>query len=247
MMLRDVLLIVWKEWKESILQLGGLRKAGLLSTALLAVVFGIIFPFQAGSAWVQSPESLVYWAWIPLFLVTNIVTDSFAGERERRTLETLLATRLSSDAILYGKILAAVAYAGAVIGTVLILGLVTVNLLHGGDGLLMYPPAAVAIISLLTAFGGGIVATMGTMISMRTSSVRQAQQISGIGVMLLVFVPVFAVQSLPDTWRSSAVQWLSGLGGAQVWLLAVLFLVLLNGALLMVARRVFDRTAMNLD
>ena len=37
----------------------------------------------------------VMWMWFSLLLVINVVADSFAGERERHTLETLLASRLS--------------------------------------------------------------------------------------------------------------------------------------------------------
>ena len=44
-------------------------------------------------------------------MVSSLVADSFAGERERHTLETLLASRLPDRAILAGKLLVPVAVA----------------------------------------------------------------------------------------------------------------------------------------
>jgi len=73
------------------------------------------------------------WAWVPLFLVMGVIAYSFAGDRERHTLETLLASRLSNRAILLGKIAAAVGYALRVTLLSLAAGLVTVNVAHGRD------------------------------------------------------------------------------------------------------------------
>ena len=42
-----------------------------------------------------------------------MIADGIPGERERHTLETLLASRLSDRSILLGKVMAAVPTAGA--------------------------------------------------------------------------------------------------------------------------------------
>ena len=73
----------------------------------MIAVFGVFLPLQNGASWVTSPITMVYWAWMPLMLVTGVIADSFAGERERHTLETLLASRLPDRAILLGKVAAA--------------------------------------------------------------------------------------------------------------------------------------------
>jgi ABC-2 type transport system permease protein len=56
---------------------------------------------------------------------------SVAGERERRTLETLLASRLDERAILFGKLLAARAYGWGLTLLSLLLGAASVSLAYG--------------------------------------------------------------------------------------------------------------------
>ena len=72
----------------------------LLSPLALA----IYLPLQARDAWVNGPIPLVPATLMPVMLVGLTIADSFAGERERHTLPTLLASRLSDRAILIGKI-----------------------------------------------------------------------------------------------------------------------------------------------
>lgn len=52
---------------------------------------GILVPAQSGSTWTTSPSTPFLIAWVTLGLVVSMTADSFAGERERHTLETLLA------------------------------------------------------------------------------------------------------------------------------------------------------------
>jgi len=108
----DVLTVAWKEAKE-FGRPGWHLKGGRLSMIIMFVVFGVFLPLQSGDRWVTSPVTMLYWAWVPLMLVTGFIADSFAGERERHTLETLLASRLPDRAILFGKVAAAVAYGWA--------------------------------------------------------------------------------------------------------------------------------------
>ncbi len=76
----------------------------LLSLLALA----IYLPLQARDAWVNGPIPLVPATLMPVMLVGLTIADSFAGERERQTLPTLLASRLSDRAILIGKIVPSV-------------------------------------------------------------------------------------------------------------------------------------------
>jgi len=73
-------------------------------------ILGIYLPWQNGPEWARTPLLPAALSWLPLLLVGALVADSFAGERERKTLETLLASRLSDRAILLGKIAALVSY-----------------------------------------------------------------------------------------------------------------------------------------
>ena len=76
-----------------LLQHGGIR-SGILPMVIVPLgLLGVMLPWQMGRAWIESPLSLAVWAWMPLMLMAGLIADSFAGERERHTLETLLASR----------------------------------------------------------------------------------------------------------------------------------------------------------
>jgi ABC-2 type transport system permease protein len=182
--MRDLLTVAGKEWREL---LGGPGFRGKSGIALTIAVFGIVLPLQTGRAWIESPLALASWIWVPMFLVASVITEAFAGERERHTLETLAATRLSNEAILYGKMTAAVVYAIAVSAISLLLGLVAVNLQAKGDGLIMFSPVVLGVVALVGILGAILVAAAGTMISLHSPTVRQAVQLLG-GVIMVVFL-----------------------------------------------------------
>ena len=68
-----------------------------------------------------------------------MIPDSFAGERERHTLEPLLATPLSDRAILFGMISAAVGYGWGITLISMVIGLLATNLIPVHEDLLLYP------------------------------------------------------------------------------------------------------------
>ena len=109
-MLLDMWTIIRKDIKEVFSARGTGRRGGWMSILIFVGLLGILMPLQTGQQWLTNPVLPILWSWIPVFLVVSVVTDSFAGERERNTLETLLASRLSDRAILFGKIGAAVLY-----------------------------------------------------------------------------------------------------------------------------------------
>lgn len=239
-MLTDLYTIVWKEWREYVLQRGNLR-GGWVGLLLVLGVFGVLLPCQSGRGWVESPLALVYWAWLPLFLVISVVADSFAGERERHTLEALLATRLSDGAILLGKVVAAVGYGWGLTMIAVILGLITVNLSHGQGELVLYGPLAAVSIPVITLLASLLAASAGVLVSLRAASVRQAAQTLSIGVMILLFVPLFGFQLLPPEWQARLA---TGLGDAEptgIVVGAVAVLGLLDAGLLAAARARFRR------
>src|SRR5574339_362589 len=139
-MAHDIFTVMWKEWKELLQFQGGLR-SGLIGLLIMVAIFGIVMPIQWGAMWVESAASLTLWLIIPMMLAVTIVADTFAGERERHTLETLLASRLSDQAILLGKLGAAVAFEWVITQLVFIVALIPTNLLHGRGELVLYPPA----------------------------------------------------------------------------------------------------------
>ena len=129
-MIADILTVAGKELRE-VFTFGDARGRSKYSLLVLVVVFGIVFPLQSGREWVDSPVNIMVWAWMPFLWVSGVVADMFAGERERHTLEALLATRLSDQAILFGKLLAALTYGFTLTWVIMIASLITVNIGFG--------------------------------------------------------------------------------------------------------------------
>jgi ABC-2 type transport system permease protein len=242
----DILTVAWKEWRE-LLQLGGNLRGGRLSLIILLGVFGVFLPLQAGADWVQSPATVFYWGWVPLMLVSGAVADSFAGERERHTLETLLASRLPDSAILLGKMLAAVAYGWGLVIVMLVLSLLTVNLSARTGPLLLFPWRFAVGAPLLALLGAGLAATGGVLVSLRASTVRQAAQTLNVAVLLLVFVPVLGIQAMPESWKAQGGAWFLAIGIDGILWVSAALLALLDLTCLAAAFARFRRARLVLD
>ena len=98
-MIEDVLAVAWKEWRELVKQ-RTTRVGGLI----MIFVFGISLPLNQKVSNFATPFQALSFAVVPFVLTIPIIADSIAGERERHTLETLLATRLTEADILLGKV-----------------------------------------------------------------------------------------------------------------------------------------------
>jgi len=199
----DLLTMMWKESKDLLFQ-GGWR--ALIGPVLLVGILGIYLPLQGGLQWLElSPIEMVVILWIPFFVIINFIGDAIAGERERHTLETLLASRISDRAILLGKVVVTVGYAWGMALGGLLLGLLLVNLFRGnGGGWMFYHPFDLFLealaLSLVTCILG---ASAGVLVSLRASTVRQAQLTLSIGTLVLVFGGIFALQVLPANFVAS--------------------------------------------
>lgn len=199
-MMADVRTVMWKEWKEILVSGSG---RGLLVVLIFVVLLGVIVPWRSGPTWLQSPVQLIVWAWVPMWLVLLVIADSFAGERERHTLESLLASRLSDRAILFGKVGAAVAYGLGITWLSVLVGLVTENVTHGQGTLLLYSaPMVVGIVgaSLLFAF---LAAGAGVLVSLHAKTLRQATQTLMLGVVVVFLLLVLGLGALPAAWQAA--------------------------------------------
>jgi len=99
--LRDIGTIMWKEWREIFAGSGIQQGWRGLRLVLLVGIISILLPLRQGASWVDSPLPIFFDAfYIPFALLITTAANAFAGERERHTLETLLASRLSDKAIL---------------------------------------------------------------------------------------------------------------------------------------------------
>ncbi len=247
----DVWLVATKEFREVALRQGGSR-GSVFNLVLIVAVFGVFMPLQAGLSWVQTPWLLFTWTWLPLFMVSALVADSFAGERERHTLETLLTTPLSDHAILFGKLLAAVLYGYGMLLVVFAVSLVTVNLRHGTWRYPLLFPGEVTLGVLVIGFLVTLfVASIGVMISLKAKTVRQAGQTLSLGILVTLWVPGIAAnymfRALSEPMRRALVDWAVQL---DLWIIAaagVALLVLVDAVFVGIAMRRFRRSQLTFD
>lgn len=244
-MIVDIFTVTWKELREMLVQ-GDPRGRSKMSLILLILVFGIILPLQNGREWVSSPISIVVWGWMPFLWVSGIVADSFAGERERHTLESLLSTRLSDRAILFGKLLAALLYGCILTWVILLVSLITVNVAYGRGELQLFSLSlSVGAISF-SILVSGLAASIGVLVSLRAGSVRQAQQLMSVG-MLVLFIPLMLVQFLPSSLRQSMIRDVDKINPALAILWIGLGLLILDAILTAIGMYLFQRSKLILD
>lgn len=204
-MMDDFKAVLWKEWRENILQYGSVRR-WLLNMLMLVGLIGVFMPLQFGRITVDS-LFLLTWIWMPMLNVVTLIADSVAGERERHTLETLLASRVPDRAIFFGKITVIVAQSCGVMLAGAALALVTVNLFkREGPELIMYPlPVAVGVV-VLPLLLGILVASAGVIASMHAATVRAAYQRMAIPMVAVVVIPSLLLSLLPQEVLGSIYQ-----------------------------------------
>jgi len=154
-------------------------------------------------------------------------------------LETPLATRLSDNAILFGKIFAAIGYAGAMTAASLLLAEMTVNLATFRSGLVFYSPRMFLTMCVLGFNGSVFVAAIGVLISLRAATVRQAQQALGGTIVLLLLLPLVAARLLPTEWKRSAIE--HALSASQLAVIALAAFLVLNIAAVALVMHRFTR------
>jgi ABC-2 type transport system permease protein len=239
-MLGDIVTIMWKEWKELLIRRGRARR-GALGLLILILLIAIAPPIQAGRAWIESPLTVMVASWIPLFLIMGNVCDAFAGERERHTLETLLASCLSDKAILFGKVAAVVSYGWGLSLMAQLLSLLTVNIFFWDGHILIYTPAICTGIFTGSLLSAGLAAGTGILASLRAPTVRQARQRVSFAFMLLT-VPALGMQALPLEWRNQMAEMPSTLDPGKILLMLAGVFFLIDAALLTIAFIRFNRT-----
>ncbi len=239
-MINDIYSLVWKEWKEIFLQRSSSR-SGVINLFLVVGIVGIFIPLQSGSAWFTNPVTMLIWAWLPIFLVLGMVTDAFAGERERHTLETLLASRLSDGAILFGKIGASVAYGWSMALVSMFLGAISVNLVFP-TGYFQFYPLDMLFLGILLAFLGCLlIALIGVLVSLRAPTARAAYQQLSIVMLIIYFVPILGLQFLPENIIGPILQALAGVKLMTALLGLAGVMVAVSVILVFVARARFQR------
>ncbi len=245
-MITDFKTIIWKEWRESILQYGSVKK-WILNMSLIVVTIGIFLPLQFGTMLIESIVILL-WVWMPMFLILNIISDSIAGERERHTLETLLASRLSDGAILLGKMIIPIFQAWVMVQISALLALITINLTANQGRFIMYPLPVILGIIIIPVVIGLLLAEMGVLASVHATTVRQAYQRMIIPFLALFIVPSILMSILPRQILSQLYSREfaeNQMGG--VLLVLFIILIILDGLLMAWVFRRFHRSRLITD
>jgi ABC-2 type transport system permease protein len=237
--MNDIWTMIWKETKESLLQGGW---SAWIRPLLLIGILGIGFPWRFGLQWLAlTPLVMGIVLYVPFIVILSFVGDAIAGERERHTLETLLASRISDRAILLGKIIVTASYAWGTALLGLLLGLIVANLSKGQGSWEFYTHVDLLlealVLSLLTSLLG---VSGGVLISLRSATVRQAQQILIVATLVLVAGGVLTLKAVPA-------QAISSLSNSQIWLIAMAVLAVLDAILLGVSLVSFRRSRLILS
>lgn len=170
----DIMTVIWKE-RKGLFRVRGSRGRFLL-TLLSPIFLAIWMPWSAGRDWVEGLSSILLSIVVPLVLVAITIPDSFAGERERHTLGTLLASRLPDRAILFGKVIVSMVFALTVTFFMLVLGLVVANIANWGGEFMFYKPLVLFADVGLSILIAGLLSGAGVLISFRSSTVQEATQ-----------------------------------------------------------------------
>lgn len=163
---------------------------------------------------------------VPLMTSTVIAADSFAGERDRGTLEALLHTPTSDEELLAGKFLATwIPAVVLALGGLLLYSVVANALAWPELGYLFFPNATWLILGLWVAPGlAALGLSVMVFVSSRVQSVQAAHQIGSLLVLpvLLMLIGQVTGITLFDVR-------LVLLMGSLVWIAAAVFLLVASG------------------
>lgn len=245
-MFNDMLTIIQKDLRE-ILSARGSRKSSLIYLGIVVGLIGVFMPMQSGLTWLSEPIVPLVWSWFPVFLMISMVTDSIAGERERNTLETLLASRLSDRAILFGKIAGAVIYGWTISVVSNLLAVITVNVSDPAGGFQFYTLTLFFILLLLPLVLGILMSSLGVLVSLNAPTARSAYQILSLVMLAFWFLPMFMINLAPESLNLQISQFIMRINLTQLAAIGIVLILVVNIILIWLAMQRFKRTRLILD
>ena len=235
-MIKDIRTMIWKENKAIFRR--KVSRSNLIRIISAPALLSFVFPITWGPDWVEDFPALIIAFIAPALLVGVMIPDSFAGERERNTLGTLLASRLSDQAILLGKIIPPVLIGWGTGFIFPLLSLVIVNLAHGDGCVLFYNSTITFGILVLSFLSSTVMAAGGVLTSLRSETVQDSTQ----KLMAFIMVPAVLVQVVPLLFKEQIAAIIAGMNGQQYLIIAVLVLAMMDVALFVFAFARFQRS-----
>jgi ABC-2 type transport system permease protein len=148
----------------------------ILTVAIPVGYFGIFWPIQDKADFLTGAEPWFIAIVLPILTIVMTAPDSFAGERERKTLSTLLASRLPDSAILWGKVVFSSLLGIGIMLFTLALALIVVNVVSDEEGLALIAADRMVYMLAVSLLLSAIAAGAAVLISLRAATVQQAQQ-----------------------------------------------------------------------
>ncbi|MBO3800523.1 MAG: ABC transporter permease [Candidatus Brockarchaeota archaeon] len=168
---------------------------------------------------------------IPVMASSVIASDSFAGEKERRTIEALLATPISDSELFLGKVM--VSFIPSFLITIIsftaysiLVDVLSFSIFNGR--LLLPNPVWIMLIFCLSPAMAFTSICLTVLVSAKVKGFREAQQISGVlllPIIFLIFGQIYGIVTL----------------GPMVIGLLTAFLILVNYTVLRLSIRAFKR------
>ncbi|MGE5548885.1 MAG: ABC-2 type transporter [Bacillota bacterium] len=245
-MIEDIRTMAWKEFRELAAMQGSL-KGGIIRYGITFGILGIYLPLNFGRSFVEMPYFLFIYVWAMMFMGIGIVLDSFAGERERHTLETLLASRLSDRAILYGKISAAVIYGFAMTLALIALGLATVNVAFWNGQISLFPPEFFAFALGAALLTNVFFTALGVLVSLRAPTVRQGSETLMVAVIAIAVIPFVLYFILTDELKAKLLDAIITAGIINLGIGVIFVLIAMCAIALYAATLRFRRDRLILD
>lgn len=194
-MKHDILTVMWKE-RKYLLKPRGSRARGAMVVGIPAVM-ALLLPLQLSEGLMETPFSFALAFIVALMVVGMTIPDSIAGERERHTLETLLASRLDDMAILTGKIAVPVLFGWAGMLIVHAVALTVFNIANWNGTVQIYPGTILFGNVALGIILPVLIAGLGVHVSLKSATVQGAEQMLMVGMMVpLVGLQIFGVVAL---------------------------------------------------
>ena len=247
----DILTLMWKERKT--LFRNRASRSRLLTLLLTPVMLSTVFPFTWGADWVEDFPALIIAVVAPAVLVGVMIPDSFAGERERHTLPTLLSSRLPDRAILLGKMITPVVVGWGTALLCALLSLVIVNVAHGEGQLLFFTPSVALGVLALSFLTATTMAGAGVLTSLRSATMQPLRAYEEVAasqkLLALVIVPAVVVQVVPLLFSTQLTRWLKevDVDGGQLLVIIVVVMAVIDAGLFAAAMIRFQRSRMYLD